>query len=363
MQDRIPLHPGRVTLTPVAGQANTYDMFRADQPAQAGTPINKASLLKDATAAMFGLGANALPDDVLAYLGQFAEHWWRAYSDTAWTEYTEKRTNVSGTAWSTSSSITVQVAESISIDQSTGEITLVAPSNYTLSPSTDYDTRESNAAAAQSAIVPGYLKVSDGTIYYFPDGSLISADADYGTMSFPRGSVQIANPTAGSSATAQIVTTDAISHSQGTTEYLQSTNRNAYPDSGTVGNVTYAYLGIPLQNLPTATRIATGSYIGTGTYGIDSKNSLQFDFSPKLVLITYQRKDSIYGYYAKHTMFVFPEPYGENYGRSSSSAYAYTAVEWSANAISWYQTGKGATPSAAGQLNEANKEYYYVAFG
>lgn len=68
MQDRIPLYPGRVTLTPVAGQANTYDMTRADQPTQEGTPINKATLLKDATAAKFGLGADALPDDAFQAL-------------------------------------------------------------------------------------------------------------------------------------------------------------------------------------------------------------------------------------------------------------------------------------------------------
>ena len=47
MKDRIPLYPGRVTLTPVSGQANTYDLTRADQPTQEGTPLNKASLLKE----------------------------------------------------------------------------------------------------------------------------------------------------------------------------------------------------------------------------------------------------------------------------------------------------------------------------
>lgn len=42
VQDRIPTYPGRVKMTPVAGQANTYDMVRADSPVQEGTPINKA---------------------------------------------------------------------------------------------------------------------------------------------------------------------------------------------------------------------------------------------------------------------------------------------------------------------------------
>lgn len=70
MKDRVPLYPGRVKLTPVSGQANTYDMVRADSPTQAGTPLNKASLLKDATAALFGLGAEAVPDDLLSVLSK-----------------------------------------------------------------------------------------------------------------------------------------------------------------------------------------------------------------------------------------------------------------------------------------------------
>lgn len=68
MQDRVPLYPGRVTLTPVAGQANTYDMARADQPTQEGTPLSKATLLKDATAAKFGKDTGTVPDEVLDVL-------------------------------------------------------------------------------------------------------------------------------------------------------------------------------------------------------------------------------------------------------------------------------------------------------
>lgn len=68
MKDRVPLYPGRVKLTPVSGQNNTYDMVRADAPTQEGTPLSKATFLKDSTAAMFGLGADALPDDILVLL-------------------------------------------------------------------------------------------------------------------------------------------------------------------------------------------------------------------------------------------------------------------------------------------------------
>ena len=43
-----------------------------DQPTQEGTPLNKASLLKDSTAALLGLGTDAVPDDafVALVLGQ-----------------------------------------------------------------------------------------------------------------------------------------------------------------------------------------------------------------------------------------------------------------------------------------------------
>lgn len=68
MQDRVPLYPGRVTLTPVAGQENTFDMARADQPTQEGTPLNKATLLKDVTASILGLPNTAVPDDAFLAL-------------------------------------------------------------------------------------------------------------------------------------------------------------------------------------------------------------------------------------------------------------------------------------------------------
>ena len=39
--DRVPTNAGRVILAPVAGQENTYDMVRADDPRIEGTPMNR----------------------------------------------------------------------------------------------------------------------------------------------------------------------------------------------------------------------------------------------------------------------------------------------------------------------------------
>lgn len=41
VKDRVSTYPGRVVLTPVSGQTNTYDMARADQPTEDGTRIDK----------------------------------------------------------------------------------------------------------------------------------------------------------------------------------------------------------------------------------------------------------------------------------------------------------------------------------
>lgn len=69
MDDRIPTRPGRMLLTPENGAAPFYaTLERADQPTQAGTQLNKNSLLKDATAALYGLTDSAVPDDIFKAL-------------------------------------------------------------------------------------------------------------------------------------------------------------------------------------------------------------------------------------------------------------------------------------------------------
>lgn len=42
-RDRVPLYPGRFLLVPVEGQTNTWELVRADEPTEEGTPIDKAT--------------------------------------------------------------------------------------------------------------------------------------------------------------------------------------------------------------------------------------------------------------------------------------------------------------------------------
>lgn len=66
MKDRVPTYPGRVRLTPLGG--NLYELAMADEPSQVGTPLNKATLLTDATASLLGLSGDPTVDNALARL-------------------------------------------------------------------------------------------------------------------------------------------------------------------------------------------------------------------------------------------------------------------------------------------------------
>lgn len=73
MKDRKPRHPGRVKLEPVAGRENVFDMTRADDPEDPGTPMNKQTLLTDEAAADVGLDPDGdyTPNDAFALIGKY----------------------------------------------------------------------------------------------------------------------------------------------------------------------------------------------------------------------------------------------------------------------------------------------------
>lgn len=69
MYDRNVEHPNRYQLVKVEGTDDIFDLVPAPGVVNNdGTLINKNSLLKDATAALFGMGADAVPDDVFKKL-------------------------------------------------------------------------------------------------------------------------------------------------------------------------------------------------------------------------------------------------------------------------------------------------------
>ena len=147
-------------------------------------------------------------------------------------------------------------------------------------------------------------------------------------------------------------------------EFVKSSERNAYPDSGIVDNYEYQYLGIPFENAVTAPRFEYGSYIGTGTGGLSAPNSLTFDFTPRLVIICGDTKyGSGFADYSCKIIAVRGITSTDSIGEDGTSA--YVAIEWTDKGLSWYGRSSSSSDSilAKYQLNTSGKTYYYVAIG
>lgn len=82
MQNRVPTKPNRALIRPEDGGSAFYaTITRADEPTQAGDPLNKATFLKDETAALFGLDPSATPNDVFAWLGEWGQANWKPLAE------------------------------------------------------------------------------------------------------------------------------------------------------------------------------------------------------------------------------------------------------------------------------------------
>lgn len=336
MQDRIPLYPGRVKMTPVAGQANTFDMVRADDPTQAGTPLNKATLLKDATAALYGLGASAVPDDVLAELGKYKQYWWRR-RDLG--HYILKETSISAPRpiyVNSSSVVTYTYGSSVTINQTDRTVTINNPQTLT--------TRNTPNASVFDPLIGSYYMCDKpmrhpntgqeimlaNTLYFIPDGTTITNNGEgyYMATAAMKISTQKAAP--------------------GDWQYFHSSNRNAYPDSGTQDGYEYEYLGVPFDNAVAVPKIETGSYVGTGEYGSNKKNILTFSSKPLAVII--QAGD------ARRFAVLLN-------GCTSGNAVSVGSgdrvnVSWTDTSVSWYHS-----ETSSIQMNDSGITYYYIAIG
>lgn len=70
--------PNRFRLVKVPGTDDIFDIEPVPGKVYSyGSPLNKNTFLKDATAALYGKGPDALPDEILAFIGQYNEYWWR----------------------------------------------------------------------------------------------------------------------------------------------------------------------------------------------------------------------------------------------------------------------------------------------
>lgn len=314
MQDRVSLHPGRVKMTPVAGQANTYDMTRADQPTQAGTQLNKSSLLTDATAAMLDLGADAVPDDALKLLSRLHTHLgddylWRKQSISG----EIKEATESSSLGRMSDDETYYYYDSVQLDLANKKIVGVGE----------------HIIANQSYTSSEWNKVIGKYILYPYDKGSWPPDTFYRVTARPNSHDAIFTAYA-----------EYIEYTYGPIQYLNSPNADAYP-SGIVEGIQYDVLGKIGDKL----QIQTGSYVGSGVYGVRNQNSLTFNFIPKIVIVMQRTRTDL----SDQSTFIYIGQPGLDANK------LFTLND---KTLSWYNLN-----SARDQCNSSNSVYYYIALG
>lgn len=143
----------------------------------------------------------------------------------------------------------------------------------------------------------------------------------------------------------------------------------------TGGSVTLANLAVALGNNGVITpsnlavqasalgftKIQTGSYVGTGTYGVDNPNSLTFDFVPKFVIVTpdLAGRSSLEGYIGIFIYGAVFVPFSYSGTVTGADNVNLIVSGWGTNTLKWYNGGNDRN-----QLNESPsgyvKKYNYI---
>lgn len=182
MTDRNVQYPQRYQLSKVEGTDDVYDLIPAPGEVEAeGTLINKATLLQDSTAALYGLGTDAVPDDVLRRVLQTIP--------STHGVLTVKCSDTEGGTLSKGISVSISPAingQSVFEINSTGVLSVLVPTNtYTVSLDVGYFYEASGATSQQVAVQQqqvaplatfsvskkrsGYLKITESKSVVFPD--------------------------------------------------------------------------------------------------------------------------------------------------------------------------------------------------
>ena len=317
-----------------AAQVGTYTSEQID----AKVGYNKAESISSVTKTIFGLGSAAVPDDVFKFLGKYNQHWWRTLAASGqWTISRADLVDKQITYIKTSShpnSFSIQYADSVALDASNKLALSGTVSSLTVTPGGD-------VVSQLNQLRTKYF-IHQNLFYYNPGGAAYSertgSSGDYTTRYYlPCQEVQ------------------AYYATSGEINYVYSTNRNAYPDSGTSNGLKYWYLGIPFDNAAKAPKSATGTYVGSGTYGSGSPNKIQLDFKPRFAIVVKNAASAaansgLAGLFSIAMIWVEGQT---EYGDANSPV----TISASGNSLAWY------AGNASYQLNTSGTTYCYYVCG
>ncbi len=351
MEDRNVQFPQRYQMKKVEGTEDIFDLIPAPgEISSEGTLINKATLWKDATAALFGLGVDSVPDDGFAWIGKYAQHWWKRRE----IEFQEvQTTNTNDSYVVVLHEMTLYYSTSIVINQTTGKVSLDSPSALELS----HTQGETLANLSPVYITGAYGGVND--IIFLPEGSTYNASyKNSDTLWHGPNTLNLSVVSSEySGLTAKFISSEKVV--TGNWEYVQSSDRSAYPDSGEQDGYEYEYLGIPFDNAVGAPKVEVGSYTGTGTYGASKPNKLTFGFVPKIWGVIFYRIGTGNANPVLGTMqWGVPETSQPFTFFTNGSNQQCNGITYDGTTVSWYSNN-----GYSEQLNISGNVYYYFAIG
>lgn len=313
---------------------------------------SKQQILTSATASLYGLGASAVPNDVLALLSRFQsglgnDYIWKKYHTTF--DLGPAQAGITNTVARYDSRLSVYYG--IRYSESAEDL---FNGNYTQISASEAGSARQLATNINNSDIRGkYFYTYDDSTgeatseFYNPsDGiCLYPLDADASVSDTTNGHIKLSSsrsryPAAG------YVPTDV--------SYVNSPNASAYPPSVNDG-YEYALLG----QLGAKAQIETGYYVGTGTYDSDSPCSLTLQFAPSLIIISsnapFVANDPSCGIFVGGTTGYWVMTWEK--GSPSSVFVSQGTVDITDKTVSWYAS------SAKLQLNASGIIYKYVAFG
>lgn len=310
-----------------AAQVGTY----TSEQIEAKLGYNRAETLSNLSKSIFGLASDAVPDAAFQFLGKYNQHWWRTLAKSGQWAITygalvDKSITYTNTTYHPDG-FDIQYADSIALDENNNLVLSGTVSTQRVSPGSDVVSQLNNLRKKYFIFGKLFYYNPGGKAYYERTGSA----GDYtNTYYFPCQQVQ------------------AYYATSGEINYVYSTNRNAYPDSGTVNGLEYWYLGIPFDNAAKAPKTASGTYVGSGTYGSGSPNKIQLDFKPRLAIVLKAGFTS--GSLANISS-------GSMYYIEGMTSCMGKTISVSGNTISWYAS------AADTQLNTSGTDYFYYVCG
>ena len=326
MQDRVSVNPGRVLITPENGAAAYYaTMTRADNPTQEGTPLNKSSLLKDATATLFGLGVDAVPDDVLGLLSRLHKGLGNEY---VWVKgiWEEKLTAWTGSFLQGAATHTVLWSEEIEFSE-IGVPSLKNPTTIT------YKVQGGDPLFFRGKYVRQTTSQFNTGIYKVTESATFTTSGKT-VLLFNSGSYEVTGAT---------LKTDG---------YVNSPDPNAYPiDDG----YTYRALG----RFGDKMRIEMFSYAGTGVAGSGNPSTITFSDTPKMWGIFRYTDEIGVSYYcdARFSPATVTSDFLQAQIAVGASAQGNWLIKKSGNTYLWYERNSDANA----QLNATGRTYYGFA--